>query len=115
VKQRRTKSSLVMEALMGRTSGLWLATPNAARRIQGQARVLVLPATGMAVEVALYLTEPAGYLEVDPNGYWCRTKEAHDKWTVETEVAANLWVDWSKLYAVELTDIPMTGVSVEVV
>lgn len=105
-------SVTVAEALTGRASGLWLATPNAAKCLQGHARVMPV---SLELEMGVYLTEPAGYLDVDPNEFWCRTKEVHDKWTVETEMGANLWVDWSKVYAAELIDVPVTGTSVEVV
>jgi len=103
-------SVTLQQALEGRRTGLWLVTPNAARAFQG---VRVLPIS-VDREVALYLTEPAGFVDVNPDGFWCRTAEIHERWNVETEMEGTLWVDWAKVYAVELADIPMTGTSVEV-
>lgn len=105
----------VQEALEGRTSGLWVASPNAARVIKESAlvRILVLPPG--REEVAVYLTEPAGFLEVKSDGFWCGSREVHDRWTVETEMSANLWVDWEKVHVIPLTGVPLSGVSFEIV
>jgi hypothetical protein len=100
------------EVIEGRTSGFWIATPNVAKLLQGRARVLPV---SVELEIGIYLSEPAGYLDVDEGGFWCRTQEIHDKWAIETEIGADLWVDWSKVYAVEVAEAPVTGTSVEVI
>lgn len=102
----------LVEALRGRETGLWIAPPNVARALQGLG-VRALPVQTSREDVAIYLTEPAGFLEVDPNAYWCRSREVHDRWTVETEMTASLWVDWRRVTVLPLNGIDPSGISIE--
>jgi len=100
------------EAVRGRETGFWIASPNAAHALQ-RLGVRTLPVQFSRDDVAVYLTEPAGLLEVDPNAYWCRSREVHDRWTVETEMTATLWVDWRKVTVLLMSGAFPTGISLE--
>lgn len=103
------------EAIEGRQTGLWIASPNVLVAFkQAGALVRMMAVPHLPDDVAVYLSEPAGALDVNPDGYWCRTREVHDRWTVETEMTATLWVDWTKVQAVPLQGIQATGMATEV-
>ena len=63
----------------------------------------------------LALQGPIGYLEVLPETTQVKSSEVHDKWTVFGTVKATLWVDWSKVRVLSVTDAPVTGVHVDVI
>lgn len=104
----------VEEAVEERQLGLWMVSPNVAAMMRDlglRVRTLVVPT--IPDDRAAYVESQAGVLKVDPESYWSSSREVHDKWTVATEMKADLYVDWSKVHLIALRDVLVSGSYVE--
>lgn len=113
-KARRGRSASLDEAFEGRSSGLWVASANVATALRRRGVLSRFLVTHPRVdEYALYLTETAGHLELKSDGFWCRSREVHDRWTLEAEMDGTLWIDWSKVTVFALSGVALSGASIE--
>lgn len=108
-------SQTVGEAFVGRASGLWIGSENvhmAFLRSVGQT-VPFLAVPGLPDSEALFVREPAGVLQVNPDTFWVRSREVRLTWRVEADLGATLWFLPSKVERVALEGVAVGGQSVE--
>lgn len=83
----------------------WVAEPNTARALT--LACLVVPGAP-----TVCLRGSLGALVLDPESFVCEGRERLDKWDIGASVKFTLCVDWEKVLAFKLTDIPISGVSI---
>lgn len=55
-----------------------------------------------------------GAIVIDPASYKCSTREFHDRWEIMAKFEYTVWIDWAKVRSLVIDDVPMSGLSVEV-
>ncbi len=90
--------------------GTWVADPNftevLGRRSTPVLYVESAPLTGLLGRV--------GVIEIDESSYECRAREFHGRWEVVAKFSYTLWVDWTAIRSFDIENVPVSGVSVEV-
>jgi hypothetical protein len=92
--------------------GLWLSEPNLAAALKGHG-CRVLPAPGPD-NLAVYLFEPAGILDIPEDRFGVHSREMHGRWTLESVTEATLWINPGLVRTFRIKDVSVSGVSVEV-
>jgi hypothetical protein len=106
---------LTPEHVEGRN--LWVGNPATCLAIQRVSppgnRPTILPcATDYAGVVGLSTLMPVGMFLVTPDSYSFSTREMHLFWEMFAEMKYTLFVNWSRVRYLEVTDIPAEGVAV---
>lgn len=104
------KEATVQEALTDRTSGLWVGSydfVSALKEAGFQVRIFVVPPQPR--QLAMYIEEPFGSLQLDNHEFWLRTREVHDTWAIEADCKGILAYHPNKMKVFEVTDVPVAG------
>jgi hypothetical protein len=100
------------EAVQQAGTGLWVAEPNLAAALKSYgSRVLAAPGPS---DLAVYLFEPAGILDIPEHRFGIHSREMHGRWTLEAVTEATLWVNFGLARTFRIKDVDVSGVSVEV-
>ena len=83
----------------------WVSDPNTARELMTSG--LVVPDAPTVL-----LRGPLGVIVLDSESFVCEGRERLDKWDIGATVKFTLCIDWEKVLAFQLSDIPISGVSI---
>lgn len=89
--------------------GLLICDPDVAAALPGRVCLAVVGAS------SVLLTSPGLYLGIEPDGYVCEAIERNSQWEIAAGFDLTLHVDLATVRAIRFTDVPASGVSVEVV
>lgn len=107
VLQAATKQSgTVEQVLTGRNTGIWLASGNLAVALRAagcSTRIITLPPGPR--EYALYIEGTFGTLQLDPDGYWLRSREVHEQWLIDADFDGTISIDLEKVQAFEVEGV----------
>lgn len=110
-KQSPTKRLSVAEAGALFEGKFWVMPPDVARVCPPSVPVLVVdgsPVVGVPLQ-------GAGAVQFVPTSFECRGREVFERWEVSAKCEFTIWADWQQLVVLDLTDVPVSGTSVEVV
>ena len=110
--KRKEDPTSLKDAIRQAGTGLWLAEPNLAAALRSQG-CHVLPAPGPD-NLTVYLSEPAGILDIPEDRFGIHSREMHGRWTLEAVTEATLWVNLGVSQVFRIKDVSTSGVYVEV-
>ncbi len=96
---------------------LYLAPPDEAKALRAagcDAPILVVWAPAPVVGVTRLAGEQAGVFAPQLDGYRIEGRELHDRWEVRAQVRGVLYVDPRHLRVIDVGDVPVTGITVEI-
>lgn len=94
---------------------LWISSANASIALQRTGTKADVFTVFSIDTLLLGVSEPFGYLDIDPTSYESKTREIFGRWEAVSSFQATLWVDWAKIRVVSLQAVPSTGHITEVV
>lgn len=97
------------------SEGLYLASPNVAWGMSRMNSVVEVLPLRVPDDRLVWLYDSCGYLVLNDGGYNIESREVFDRWEVTATFSATLWVRTSLLRVYNVTGVPETGNSVEVV
>lgn len=85
--------------------GYWVAEPNTAQ-------ALVSECFSVPAAPTVCLRPKAGVIVIDPDSFECESRERLGSWDVRASFKYTVYMDWDRVLAFSLTDVPISGVSV---
>lgn len=102
------------------TVWLYLAPPDETKALRAAghtAPLLVIwgpaPIVGV-VDLDEHGSPPAGLFVPDEEGYRIEGRELHDRWEIRAQIKGTLYMDPKRLRVIDIGDVPVTGLSVEI-
>ena len=85
--------------------GYWVAEPNTAQ-------ALVSECFSVPGAPTVCLRSKAGTIVIDPESFECDSRERLGSWDVRASFKYTVYMDWDRVLAFSLADVPISGVSV---